>query len=376
MKVLHWAPEERGGIRTYLQALDAAFHKVGKAGWEFRAEYSPTEEFIRVASEYRPEVIHIQHEFGLFGGKTPGFYRFPKVVRRLRQVLPKTALVATAHSVIPPGYRYPVQGRGLQAPIRAAANQVLLPALHQLWGHRTWGGLNGVIVHSGLQKSWVEQEGQARVQEIPHFVGEAIEAASGVEPSSRKLLLFGFFSRDKGQDIALDALMYLPEDVQLVLAGGARRPQDLAYLESCHRKIELLGLQKRVTITGFVPEEEIGKRYAEAGIVLAPFRETTGSGSLAQAFARAKAVVASDLPLNQEVQTRVPGCLALFKSENPAHLAETLQTLIENAQARAALSGAARRYAELCSLEKTVQRHIDFYRGTFSGTVAGTLDHH
>src|SRR5690606_16067793 len=99
----------------------------------------------------RPKVVHIQHEFGLFGKKIPPFYKFPKWVKKLKKEIPDSRIVATAHTVIDSNFKYPWQGRGWQSPFLFLANYTLVPVSLPLWTEATWKNLDGIIVHSRYQ---------------------------------------------------------------------------------------------------------------------------------------------------------------------------------------------------------------------------------
>jgi glycosyltransferase involved in cell wall biosynthesis len=187
-------------------------------------------------------------------------------------------------------------------------------------------------------------------------------------PGSEKKLVvvFGYFTPEKGQDIVIRALKHLPENVRLVLAGGLRRPEDEAYYKGCLRMLKTENLLGRATLTGFLDSDFIAPLYANASVVVAPFRETSGSGSLAQAFAARSAIVASDLPLNKEMLEREPGCLELFRAKSPEDCARAIQAVLQDADKAQALQTAADAYARKHSLEATARAHLDLYATLFA----------
>lgn len=338
-------------------------------------EYPTARALVARLKELGSDVIHFQHEYGIYGGKNPPFYRFPSMVKAVREGLPGARIIATAHTVLPQGYQFPTQGRGLEVPFRALANSVLGKRLNHLWHQKTWGGLDGVIVHSQYQVSSVQAAGCSRVVVIPHFVpkagglqGTVPREVSG-EAVAREILVFGFFTPEKGQDIAIEAFAELnlkldrARPVRLVLAGGVRRKRDQAYLADCRMRVRELKLSHQVEVTGFVEKQKVDSYFARAALVLAPFRETSGSGSLAQALARRVPILASDLILNREIAERVPGALAFFKSEDPKDCAEQMFRLLGDDMGRRRLGEAAGRYAQMCSPEAVARAHFEAYRG-------------
>jgi hypothetical protein len=232
--------ERRCGIAAYSHALcppiQKALDPIGGRIHVISQDTTPSNPALLGQIEAaRPDIVHVQHEYGLWGGKNPPGYRYPSFVRDLRRRLPRVKLVATAHTALDPLYRFPVRGRGLQAPVRAAANAFLLPYLRRIWGPVTWGSADCVVVHSAIQVPIVEaamrggRRGFTRV--IPHFVS-ALEGGAGEAPQKPReesasedaaaverlraldalpanavvLSVFGFITSDKGQDVAIEAL--------------------------------------------------------------------------------------------------------------------------------------------------------------------------
>ena len=364
-KILWLVPEEKGGIRDYADVLWPEIEsQCAEAGWSVgRVDTSPldrADKILKAARRIReqaPDLIHVQHEFGLFGSKLPPLYHFPALVAELRSVAP---IVATGHTVLGADYTLPWRNRGWKSLPRFLLNHTLVPYARSTWLAGTWGGLAGAIVHSRLQGATVEAAGCPRVTVIPHFVPSRPKL---LPPDGGDVVVFGFFSPEKGQDIAIRAWKQLNlPGRRLLLAGGVRRESDRSYFEMCRNLIREGGLTN-VEITGYVPAAELEKQFQSAALVLAPFRETSGSGTLAQAFARGLPILASDLPLNRELSERTPGSLEFFRTEDPSDCARQLESLLLDAGKRIALAKGAADYAASHSLQVTARRHVGFYQG-------------
>ena len=313
-----------------------------------------------------PDLIHIQHEYGFFGSKLPGLYWFPHWVRELRDRLPQVKIIATAHTVITETAQYPVRGRGWQVPLRSLANFALIPGLKKLWGEGTWGGLNGVIVHSRLQLDEVRRSlrSGAHVIEIPHYSPEIVSIPALVRPEGdpQRLLVFGYITPEKGQDLVIEALSKLEGPVELVIAGGLRREADRKYVEFCEKLIRDLGLQWRVMITGVIEMDVLDSWLAKSDLVVAPFRETSGSGSLVNLLCRGAPILASGLELNREIAERVPGALALFAPGDPDDCAQKIRDLLASSESRSTLKERGLDYARKTSALEVGRQHLSFYR--------------
>jgi glycosyltransferase involved in cell wall biosynthesis len=382
MKKGFWiVPEDRGGIKTYGQNLFPAVESASKGEWSWGAPWmrsaEGSSELWDLLHHSSPDLIHIQHEFGLFGGsKLPWKYSFPEFLGRLRDVCPRTRVVMTAHTVLSPDYQFATSGEWLERQFRGLANRFLLERWKPLWFEKTFGAVDAAIVHSEQQIQTVKNAGCPRVHAIPHFVYDRpAQTHDRLPPALEKawkrdeeklVVVFGYFTPEKGQDIVIRALKHLPENVRLVLAGGLRRPEDEAYYKGCLRMLKTENLLGRATLTGFLDSDFIAPLYANASVVVAPFRETSGSGSLAQAFAARSAIVASDLPLNKEMLEREPGCLELFRAKSPEDCARAIQAVLQDADKAQALQTAADAYARKHSLEATARAHLDLYATLFA----------
>jgi glycosyltransferase involved in cell wall biosynthesis len=313
----------------------------------------------------QPDIIHFQHEYGLYGGKNPPLYSFSSLIKNLRVKLPRAKLIATAHTVLPQGFRYPTRTPNWQWPLRILANFKLLPYLSNQWREKTWGPLHGVIVHSVHQIESIVSSGLNNVKAIPHFVKEQNRTEQPKKSAGVKLLVFGFFSEDKGQDIVIESLSILKDkNVKLILAGGVRRIADQKFYDFCKIKINKLGLENQIVITGFVQAIDLQKVYADITLVIAPFRSTSGSGSLTQSLGRGLPVLASDLILNQEISQRVSGALELFKTENSHDLAQKIEDLISDPGKLNSLREKALEYTKRHSPTQIAALTVDFYEKT------------
>jgi colanic acid/amylovoran biosynthesis glycosyltransferase len=125
---------------------------------------------------------------------------------------------------------------------------------------------------SSQVRRWIPATQWGKVHIVRCTVGpEFFEAARPVDPSSRAVLCIGRMVQDKGHLVLLEALARAADDgcdLRLVLAGdGELRPM-------LEKKIDELGLRKRVEITGWIPEAEIRRRLLESrALVLTSFAE-------------------------------------------------------------------------------------------------------
>jgi glycosyltransferase involved in cell wall biosynthesis len=369
-RLLWITPEVQGGIASYSQMLWPAIAAAATAAGDFAPltllQTAPVarSDAISAVRDLQPDLVHVQHEYGLFGGTNPFLDGLPRWMRQLRRAVPPTTrIVATAHTVLPKGHRFETRGQGWRGPLNWMANATALPWMHRRWREGTWGRFDGVIAHSAMQVKWLQGRGLPAIVTIPHVVPE-IPSPAGERPRNPipRITVFGYFCPVKGQDVVIEALRHVRDPVLLRLAGGVRHPMNDGYHERCRRSIVEFGLGDRVEVTGFVPEADISQLFLESDLVVAPFRMTTGSGSLVQALARGAAVLASDLPLNREINERVPDTLAFFATEDPRDCARQIERLLADQARRDLLGRQALQYAAAYSPPNIARLHLDMYR--------------
>jgi glycosyltransferase involved in cell wall biosynthesis len=367
---IFWCPEERGGIAEYFRLLSPAVMTLlrtrGISCSEWRGPMS--EGRLKILSEEKPDCFWMQHEFGFFGSKVPVLNTWPKIIESIRRAAPNMKTFMTAHSVLPPDFRYPVRGSILQKLLRSFANTFLIKSLRTGWMWSTFKDLDVVFVHSQHQAKWIEEAGVPTcARTIPLFVPEALKNGDRLneldDRSKQRITVFGYQSNEKGQDIAIAALEQLrieyKIDAELVIAGGARREEDQPYADLLKRMVNQRELESFVRILGFIPESKLAHVYQASDVILAPFRDTTGSASLVRAFAQGAPVVTSNLLLNLEIEERSPGTLRFFESENATDCARVLAEVLQSAELRRTMSESSMAYAKEHSLAVCAQKIAD-----------------
>ena len=109
-----------------------------------------------------------------------------------------------------------------------------------------------------------------------------VRAELGYTPDDRVLLFFGFVRRYKGLNHLLQALALIPEETQvkLLVVGEFWEPEN-----GYQTRAEQLGVARRVQMVNrYVPNEELGRYFSAADVVVLPYLEATQSGIAQIAF--------------------------------------------------------------------------------------------
>jgi glycosyltransferase involved in cell wall biosynthesis len=169
--------------------------------------------------------------------------------------------------------------------------------------------------------------------------------------------LVGRFIRDKGQDIAIDALARLPVPTHLALIGDHTTPWGLDMRLHVHSA----PTRDRIHFLGF--REDVREQLADLDLLVTPSRREALSLTLIEAAAAGVPVVASRVGGIPEVvldgETGI-----LVAPEDPTGLARAIESLITDPALRMRLGQAARRrYEDHFSLQRMLDATEEVYHG-------------
>src|SRR6202008_2439291 len=106
------------------------------------------------------------------------------------------------------------------------------------------------------------------------------------------LIVLGVLSRNKGQDLLIEALGELADrDWHCVLAGSLDRDPD--FVEQLRARIARLGYDRRVRLSGVLTGAALSDAYATADLLVAPSRSETYGMTVTEALAHGLPVIAA-----------------------------------------------------------------------------------
>src|SRR5438132_4285841 len=322
------------------------------------ASYRRAADFLNVN---RVDVVCIQHEYGIFGGKAGSH-----VLALLREL--RTPIVTTLHTIL--GEPTAMQRGAMDEIARLSTRLVVMSAHGAALLHDVYG---------------VPGE---KIDLIPHGIPNVPVAPRskdqlGVEGKS-VILTFGLLSPDKGIEHVIDALPAIleryPNTVYIVL--GATHPHvKERHGETYRLMLELRAQRLRVDSSiifhdRFVSKGELIEFLSAADIYITPYLnpEQITSGTLAYAVGAGKAVISTPYVYARELLADGRGILVPWR--DPQAIAREVVGLLGDDARRLALSeraaahgrsmvwpAVARRYAE--SFERARAEHADGLRTVF-----------
>lgn len=148
------------------------------------------------------------------------------------------------------------------------------------------------IVHARADKERLQQivPGK-RINVSPLPVLREFEAAGSSKRDGRRILFFGKVRRYKGLDVLLEAMPKVLANIECELLITGEFYDDI---ETYQRIIRKHGIEDRVRIVNrYVSNEEVGKFFAQADVLVLPYVSASQSGVAKIAFANDLPIIAS-----------------------------------------------------------------------------------
>ena len=304
----------------------------------------------------RPLTVGILH----LGSPVHGINRYGRIVATELRRFPGVSVVEHHHDLTRPGWRGVMDAAGATRSFRGVDVVVVPYCTNGLWGSRRAklaqlftvltgirapvvtvlhdvygpGGTSrselmamamcvalpqAVVLHGEHERQRLSRMPRAdRVRVIPHFierraaiVRDQARQALGVDREPRIVGVLGWIHPRKHYELAIHLLALLEPDFELWLIGSA--PNDgSAYLESLGTLSEELGVSERMTVTGYVDEDQLALRIAALDVGLCPYRDASASGSMATLLSARRPIVANKFAVAAELEQLAPGTITLL----------------------------------------------------------------
>ena len=311
-----------------------------------------------------PDVVHIQHEYGIFGFDD----RFLRLLACLRGI--RVPIVVTLHTV---HTRFSLDvgccGRAerrlpTDVDIERLQRQLCelsdLIVVHQEWPMRT------ALIEQGARAD--------RVASIPHGTRQETGVPSavakeqlGYASDTPLLVAFGYFEISKNHQRLLEAFSLLRRrqpNAKLWIGGHVRRPSPpaLDYKARIVNLIHQMGLTDHVTLwEEAFPESEVPVLLSAANVGCFVYREDTysSSGALHRMLGFGKPIVASRIPKFHELRWIAPEILV--DPDSPEEIARVLIRLLEDCPFRTLIVNKSLQFAAETTWPLVANAHIEVY---------------
>lgn len=263
------------------------------------------------------DLIHVQHEYGLYEGFEGVFYQ------ALKQA--KKPIVTTMHAI----------GNFNADKITSTASDKII--VHNDFCQRKYSGQSTIIPHGCLT-----------VERMPT---EKAKKIMGIPPKLPVVGYIGFIGQQKGIDDIILAVEPI-ERAGVVIGGGWHHGKETEYMNS----LKELGNQRlpgRIQWTGFVENNRLPTVYGCMDLVVVASRFATESGALLTAMAYGKPIIARNLPPFKEKK------LNLF--DNVPHLSALIEEALSDPTMLKEMSDYSLKYTMANSWDKIAVKHKKLY---------------
>jgi glycosyltransferase involved in cell wall biosynthesis len=297
----------------------------------------------------RPDVVCLQHEYGIFGGAAGSH-----ILHLLRGL--EVPLVTTLHTVL----REPnADQRFAMEEIASLSSRLVVMSQHS-------SRLLQDVFHVPVEKIDLIQHG---VPNLPFLDSAPYKKDLGVEGKT-VLLSFGLLSPNKGiENIikALPAILARDNDVVLLIVGATHphlmRKEGDRYRRELEALAKELGIEPSVRFHHqFVSPADMAHFIEAADIYITPYRHEAqvSSGTLAYALGAGKAIIST--PYWHAAELLAEGRGALVPFDNPGALGDKVIELLENSALRQAMRKRAYTFGRTMVWEQVARQYMESFK--------------
>ena len=294
------------------------------------------------------DVICLQHEYGIFGGKRGSF-----IIELLRDL--NMPVVTTLHTILKDPN---LQDRHIMMQLAEFSDRLVVMSersveflrdIYQVPEEKI------VLIHHGIP-------------DVPFVESDAYKDKFGI--SGKKIILtFGLLSPGKGIEVVIDALPEIvkthPQVIYMVV--GATHPhlkaeQGEDYRNSLYLRAKELGVSDHIVFHDrFVADEDLLEFIGAADLYVTPYLNEAQiiSGTLAYALGMGKAVISTPYWHAQELLAEGRGRLVPFR--DPAALAREVIDLLDHPDECRAIQERAYQYGRKMVWSNVGRRYLDTF---------------
>jgi len=354
------------GIGTYARDLIDGIEAVDADVVEIPQDDHSISGFLRLALQAargNGDVVHVQHEYGLFrreGSKYPGVLGvvfFPLLY--VACTLQSKEIVVTMHSVL-----------DLDPDETPFSVRLYLLLMHKLLA---LCAAHLIFLAPDCASKFRDDIalGPSEYSLLTHGVNTDVspdvsqadaKRQFGYDPDETVIAIPGFMRPPKGHDIFIEVAERLPE-YEFMIAGGARpKGADFDFAERIRSTAP-----DNVTVTGVLDEEDCWTALKAPDLAVLPYRVVTQSGTFNACATQELPVLASDAEYFKRIEETwgAPETVDVSDSDT---VAERVQTLLEDEAHRTRLADIMARYKQANSFEQVGTDHRRIYHDVETGT--------
>ncbi len=244
----------------------------------------------RAISKLGPDVLHVQHEFNLYGGLFQGALLTGALISLRRKGIP---ILTTVHGVVDPTEIGPAFLRRNSLP---RSSRVARAGFRI--AYRALAASSDILIvhHDHFRKVLIEAYRIPESQVITIKPGANVATGPSQAPRVRRgqVLTLGFLTGYKLPEVVIDVAesAALPGTTFRFCVGKNPRINDRAYAvryANLERRVKALG--HRAEWSGYIPDEELDAAFASAEVLVLPYTECVSTSAVAANAQRSRTTI-------------------------------------------------------------------------------------
>ncbi|MCX6729304.1 MAG: glycosyltransferase [Candidatus Saccharibacteria bacterium] len=323
-------------------------------------------DIVEISREF--DLVHLQHEFGLYSSAGKGFNEIIRGLDRIKK--PKVVTIHTAPGLL---LREKNSTKKLSLPLIKSR---IMTTLHNkkvfytklkafqnvekivTFNEFTLNQLTGIVK---VQRDKILKT-LLPVDRDTYGPNMKYRRMLNMKENDKLLVVTGFINPYKGFVDAVEAMSKLPPEYKLVILGGINpdsgRPKDLIELKTI---IEKYKLGRRVTISGFIKNDKLLSTYLKAcDIALFPYNpeyyKMASSDAINKAIMNSITTIAYPVESFKEINSSVEGTITITDEPNVNSLVSSIMSVKINQNSKS-----QNLYRELHSYDNFANEMVKIY---------------
>jgi glycosyltransferase involved in cell wall biosynthesis len=301
------------------------------------------------------DLVHVQFAYGMFGDLKLGRHRllaFTALLFYLGLAFSKSQVVTTFHEVMKT-----VAARGRVGLTYIKLLNKVICIVSDLIIVHTLESKELMVKNYGVDESKVKVIPMG-CYETPLFLDKDA-CKEKLNLSGKKVITIpGFVSKHKGHDLVVALLPLLDKEVHLLIAGGTRTREDMAYYEKVKKLAQRHHCINRITFHDYFPITSTIMNATDIAIL--PYRYATESLILRLLIAYKVPTITSDLSVFKEIKQEYD-CIELFRSNNKKDLLAKILSLLSDEKKQSLLQEQCQRMWNDRKWSSIAAKHVEAY---------------
>jgi len=350
--------DEDCGINTYTTALESELDDEveGLERIGLKSHSTDMMHYLKqgiAAARSDADIIHIQHEYGVFGPKSVGSWLFmiPLVLGRI--ISDKTIIITMHNSW---NEHTPTPPLRLIKILYINANNKILEMLADKF----------IFLTEDCAEEFAVSVPNIEPEIIKHgvptsgsdFSKEEAKDEFGIRPEKRLIVEPGYVREAKGHHLFVEIAKELP-DHEFLIAGGPRTSSTKPYFEKIKSNAP-----ENVTVTGVLDDETFQRAFAAADLCLLPYSKASQSGIVNWAVRYELPIVGSEIGYFEDLAATNEFIRTLDIDSEAAP--DWISELLEDEETLEAMRDDAKEYYKKNNMREVAKQHRSIYENAIN----------